>query len=194
MSENEAWYEERESLRQRVSGLPEKFFPTQRPEGTLRVRLAALEEAKIVHTVMQAAFGSEEVNLDPPSGALSETVEETAKAMQEGGALLGWIGEEAVASARFRLEPGLLYVGRLGVLPEYQGQGIGRALMQQIEAVARLAERPKLRLGTRMRLEQNVAFYRKLGYEVVEAHPHPRGTDIIGWLEKTLPVREEPLR
>lgn len=189
MEAPENWAETREKLRQQVSALPERWYPIYHPEATLRVTLAAQAEAVQVHTVMVEAFRSVQ-ELDPPSGALSETLAEAEEGIHEGGALLGWIGEEAVASVRFRLEPEYLYIGRLAVHPDYQGRAIGSALMHRMEAVARLTGRPKLLLGTRMRIEKNVALYRKLGYEIVKEHRHPRGSDIVVWLEKATPADE----
>ena len=186
----ENWEETRERLRQQISDLPEQSYPLFHSEAMLRVTLATQAQAVEVHAVMVEAFRSVQ-DLDPPSGALTETLEEAAEGMRYGGALLGWIGEEAVASARFRLEPDYLYIGRLAVHPDYQGRGIASALMVRMETVARLTGRPRLRLGTRMRMEKNVALYRRLGYEIVEQHRHPRGNDIVVWLEKATPLEED---
>jgi hypothetical protein len=43
-----------------------------------------------------------------------------------------------------------------------------------------------------MSLPANLAMYRKLGYEVVEVVPHPKGRDRVAWLRKQvgLPASE----
>ncbi|MCW3052860.1 MAG: Acetyltransferase [Chthonomonadales bacterium] len=190
MEAAESWEEAREKLRQQLNDLPERQFPIYHSEATLRITLATPEQVVQVHAVMVEAFRSVQ-DLDPPSGALTETLAEAEEGMRHGGALLGWIGEEAVASARFLLEADYLYIGRLAVHPDYQGRGIASALMVLLEAIARLTGRPRLRLGTRMRMEKNVALYRRLGYKIVEQHRHPRGSDIVVWLEKATPLEED---
>jgi len=185
MEAAERWEQTREKLREQISDLPERSYPIYHPAATVRITLATQAQAAEVHAVMVEAFKSVQ-DLDPPSGALTETLAEAAEGMRLGGALLGWIGEEAVASARFRLEPDYLYIGRLAVHPDHQGRGIASALMVRMEAVANLTGRSRLRLGTRMRMEKNVALYRRLGYEIVEQHRHPRGSDIVLWLEKAM--------
>jgi len=179
MEAAERWEQTREKLREQISDLPERSYPIYHPAATVRITLATQAQAAV------EAFKSVQ-DLDPPSGALTETLAEAAEGMRLGGALLGWIGEEAVASARFRLEPDYLYIGRLAVHPDHQGRGIASALMVRMEAVANLTGRSRLRLGTRMRMEKNVALYRRLGYEIVEQHRHPRGSDIVLWLEKAM--------
>jgi hypothetical protein len=40
-------------------------------------------------------------------------------------------------------------------------------------------QRPRIELG-------NLAFYRSLGYEVVQAEPHPHGGHEVAWIGKRL--------
>lgn len=190
MSTEESWDEERARLRSLVDDLPPREFEIYRPNATLRITLATPAEAVLVHEIMRDAFENLEA-LDPPSGALRETVEEVEAAILRDGAVLGWIEGEAVASARFKLQPDQLYVGRLAVRPAHQGRAIGTALMRQMELIARLTERPKLGLGTRMQLTRNVSMYEGLGYHVVKMDPHPQGKDTLAWLEKNTPVPDE---
>lgn len=191
MSQKIGWEEERERLRRQIDTLPSGEFAIYRPPATVRIVVATPEEAGLVHEIMKDAFENLEA-LDPPSGALQETSEEVEAAIRRDGALLGWVGEEAVASARFRLEPDRLYVGRLAVRPSHQGRAIGTALMRQMELIARTTGRPKLGLGTRMQLTKNISLYEGLGYQVVDQHTHPRGKDTIAWLEKPTPEESEP--
>ena len=74
-----------------------------------------------------------------------------------------------------RLHPKLphWYVVMVGVAPELQGLGAGRALMGR---AIDLAEADGLPLYLETQTEKNVRFYESRGFEVVEhLHPHPEG-------------------
>lgn len=60
------------------------------------------------------------------------------------------------------------YVLGLGVLPEFQGKGYGRALMQRLHQEAE-AHGEAVGVGLDTDTEGNVSFYRHLGYEVTGA-------------------------
>jgi ribosomal protein S18 acetylase RimI-like enzyme len=111
-------------------------------------------------------------------------VSDVLAAMAKGGALLAWNADTVVGSARYEWRPDYLYVGRVAVIPAYRGQGVGSALMRRIEAIAREGGCGEIRLGVRMALPDNLAFYRSLGYEVVQTEPHPRGGDTVAWMGK----------
>jgi predicted N-acetyltransferase YhbS len=152
----------------------------------LRIAPATPEQAPLVHAIMQAAFAEYVGVLSPPSGANRETVDDVRAAMAQGGAALAWHGETPVGSARYELRPDHLYVGRVSVLPGWRGKGIGLALMQYMETVARQANLPRIQVAVRMALPSNLSFYHKLGYEVVSVGPHPKGGDEVATLVKVL--------
>jgi ribosomal protein S18 acetylase RimI-like enzyme len=151
---------------------------------TLRIELASHEQAELVHQTMRAAYAEYDGVLTPPSGAASETVADVLAAMGKGGALLARDGGVVVGSARFEWRTDHLYVGRVAVVPAYRGQGVGSALMRRIEEIAHEGGRGEIRLGVRMSLPGNLAFYRSLGYEVVKTEPHPKGGDRVAWMGK----------
>jgi ribosomal protein S18 acetylase RimI-like enzyme len=155
---------------------------------SLEIRLATLEEAALVHRVMQSAFAEYADVLNPPSGANRETIADVEQAMCDGGAIIAWNDQTAIGSARFRLEPDYFYVGRVAVLPEYRGAGIGRALMEYLEQIAVEKGLLTIHLGVRMSLPQNLRFYEKLGYSVLEVGLHPKGGDQVATLAKHIRV------
>lgn len=67
--------------------------------------------------------------------------------------------------------PGVCELRRIALLPEYRGQGLGYALMQELISRARALGYATMGLWTnRFKLERAVAFYRQLGFvEVVHA-------------------------
>ncbi len=151
---------------------------------TIRIELATPEQAHLVHQCMRAAYAEYDGVLTPPSGAVGETVADVEQAMAKGGALLAWEGNEVVGSARFQWNPDHLYIGRVGVIPAYRGQGVGAALMERIEAIAREGGASRILFGVRQSLPGNIAFYQRLGYEVVKIEPHPKGGDSVVWMGK----------
>jgi GNAT superfamily N-acetyltransferase len=58
-----------------------------------------------------------------------------------------------------------VYLHRLAVLPAYRGRGIGRTLIEYVEGRARELGAPLVRIGTRLVLAKNRAFYARLGYQ-----------------------------
>lgn len=153
----------------------------------LRITHASREEIPVVHRIMLAAFEEYRGVLDPPSGALSETVEDIIrKITPDGGAVIAWYADEPVGSARYLLHPGYLYIGRVSVLPQHRGFGAGSALLQYLEQLALDGQLEETRVGVRLSLPANVAYYRKLRYEVIEEHEYPSQTDRYYIMSKRL--------
>ena len=71
-------------------------------------------------------------------------------------------GVRIVGSVRAHLDGGTCYIGRLIVHPDWQNEGIGTRLMEEIERLFRHA--PRLELFTGHLSERNLYLYRKLGY------------------------------
>ena len=177
------------------------------------VRYATEEDAETVFGIVQAAFAEYIDTIAVPPGALGDTLESTRREVAEGRTIIISIGStgdaaieglfaEAVSSlfkatqpvgtARYEARPGYLYVGRVAVLPEWRGHGVGRALMRQMEEIALRLGLSRIRLGTRASMPSNLAFYEQLGYRAVAREPHPRGPDINVWFEKELEGVDSP--
>jgi tRNA threonylcarbamoyladenosine biosynthesis protein TsaE len=111
--------------------------------------------------------------LDPPSGALRETVQSVREDLVAHGGAIAWLDGEAVGCLRFDLKPGHLHVRRVAVPPERRHAGIGTSLMDWAHGHARSLRFDEVRLGVRVQLPGNLEFYRKLGYEVIATRRHP---------------------
>lgn len=184
--------------REEIDRLPfayglDELFRALFDELNLRITLATLDDALLVYRIMREAFAEYENVLQPPSGANRETVDDVTAAMQQGGALLVWVGEMPVASARYRLDADALYVGRVAVLPAYRQRGIAKAVMRRMENIARQYGRDTLRVGVRMSLPGNLALYHSLGYSTIEVSDHPKGPDRIATLIKRLTDEEQTI-
>jgi ribosomal protein S18 acetylase RimI-like enzyme len=83
-----------------------------------------------------------------------------------------------VGSARFWVVAGVCVIRLLSVKPSYQGRGIGKALMQDIERLARDAH--KLYVCTMLRTPRNITLFLSLGYRPEAVLPdHYHHTDFI---------------
>jgi ribosomal protein S18 acetylase RimI-like enzyme len=133
---------------------------------------------------MQAAFAEYQGVLPVDSGAHTETVEDVLAVMQRGGAILCFIDDVAVGSARFILQPGMMYVARVSVLPSHRRQGVASAMMRFLEGLAKSLHKRGVRIGVRDSLPSNVGLYQSLGYELVSMAQHPRGPDRVWTMVK----------
>jgi ribosomal protein S18 acetylase RimI-like enzyme len=151
-------------------------MPTNRGAAvTTRCTLATVDDAALVHRLMWEAFAEYDGVLEPPTGALAESVADVAAAIAAGGAVLAWEGEVAVASARYQPEADHLSIGRVSVPPAHRGNGYARAVMSYLEELGRALGLPEARVGVRRNLPDNIALYERLGYRIVSEQPHPRG-------------------
>jgi ribosomal protein S18 acetylase RimI-like enzyme len=66
-----------------------------------------------------------------------------------------------------------LYVGRLAVLPEWQGRGIASRLMGAAEEMARSKGYACMSLNVRIALAGNRALFEKLGFRFKSEERHP---------------------
>lgn len=153
------------------------------------IRIARVEEAPLVHRLMQEAFEEYRLILTPPTGALKETVHDVAAAMRKGGAILAFAGDEAIGSARFEdIWPHCLSLGRLSVLPAYRGRGVGKAMVKWAENRAAASGFSEVRLGVRTCLLSNLQFYLRLGYDVYRFDDHSGHLRAVAWMRKEVPV------
>jgi len=75
-------------------------------------------------------------------------------------------------------------IDNVAVHPEHQGTGVGRALLERAEAVARDAGLTSIRLYTHERMIENLALYERIGYVEFERRQH--GAAVIVHLRKRL--------
>jgi tRNA (guanine37-N1)-methyltransferase len=145
----------------------------------LVVRLAAPRDAGELWTLQRAAYLVEGARHDtfaiPP---LTETLDELRDGLTAGTVLVAERAGRLVGSVRGEVrEDDVWYIGRLMVAPDLQGQGLGTALMDRVEALAPAGTRV-LRLVTGLLSEANLRFYRRRGYREVGRRSHP-GVDVL---------------
>lgn len=166
-------------------GIPRMPAPSDWPYGW-RVMSARLVDAELVHGIAHEAYREYDGVMDPPMTGARETPTAVEAGMRRGGAVLAWDGDRPVGSARYRMANGVVWIKRVSVLPEWRGRGIATAMLAYIESLARNQGRTRSSLTVRMGLSDNLGLYVRLGYELVEIEPHPRGEGKLGTLVKEL--------
>ncbi len=155
----------------------------------IQVRKAKEGELGLVMQIMQAAFEEYRGNLEPPSGALTETLDDVRGSAARGGAVLAFHDGVAVGSARYELRGDHVYTWRLSVLPSARGRGTAAAMLEFIHDLASELGFAEVRLSTREVMESNQQFYFRLGYQVISRNLHPCGEGVVLELAKAIPVR-----
>jgi ribosomal protein S18 acetylase RimI-like enzyme len=79
------------------------------------------------------------------------------------------------------LEDHRAHIRMLGVLPDAQGRGIGRALMLDAESRARTAGKTEMTLHTTQHMAAARAMYAALGYEQTPDEVLPDGFVLLGY-------------
>jgi GNAT superfamily N-acetyltransferase len=97
--------------------------------------------------------------------------------------LVGRIGGRPVACGAVRaLEPGVGEIKRMFVVSEHRGEGLGRRLLEALEAEAAAMGFDRIRLDTGDRQTEAIALYRSAGYRPIAAY-----TDTADlWFERDL--------
>ncbi len=157
----------------------------------ITLRPATVADAPAILAITRAAFEQFRNRLDPPSGALRETLESLVEsAFQPGhGVTLALVDGEPVGALRWSSQPqrDYLYVGRVAVLPAFRRQGVASAMMRWVEEHARSLGLPAVQFGVRLQAPENIRFYQRLGYHITEYGQHA-GYDhaTFVWMRKNL--------
>ncbi len=154
------------------------------------LRVATDADVPTITALLKEAF-AEQATLAPPSGALSETDEKVREVMRAAGVLLAVVDGAIVGCVFHEIAGDALYLFRLAVLPAYRRRGIARALLDAGEEIAGLRGIARTRLGVRLALPVQRAWYERRGYRVVSFHAHPGFTaPTSAVLEKDLAVSD----
>jgi GNAT superfamily N-acetyltransferase len=133
----------------------------------VRIDLITDDEAGELLTVRRAAFVTEaQIYGDPNLPALTQSLTELVADIgrPEVVTLGAWLGHRLVGSIRVELEAERANLGRLAVVPDLQGQGIGTQLLMAV--LEYLPEQTKeVWVFTGQDSKQNLAMYAKNGYE-----------------------------
>jgi GNAT superfamily N-acetyltransferase len=149
------------------------------------VRAAGAAEATRIAQVIRASFAEYRGVLDPPSGALAVDAAAAKELMTLGGFLVCESEARIVACVFHSTNADHVYLGRLSVLPAFRSAGLGARLVAAVEALAVAAGRDRVRVGVRLALPRNRAFFEALGYREVGLGSHEgMSVPTFAWLEK----------
>jgi predicted N-acetyltransferase YhbS len=144
---------------------------------TMYIRRAVEQDFPGVLKVQAEAFGEYEGTYEV-SGWTKETLENVAFNALDKVILVAEWEQAIVGSVRFWVAGGVCVIRLLSVNPAYQGRGIGKALMLEIERLATAAH--KLYVCTMLRTSRNVTFFLDLGYRPEAMLPdHYHHTDLL---------------
>jgi tRNA (guanine37-N1)-methyltransferase len=164
-----AWRHEQRLLRT-VERRPD-LLPVAALPGGEEIRVAVPADAGEILTLQRACWLQEQqANPDAWVPALHESLDDVRRWLSDWTVLTMRRAGRLVGGARARLEDDVWDVGRLMVAPDLQGQGLGRVLLEAIEAAAP-AGATSYALFTGAGSTDNLRFYKRAGYRLRGADP-----------------------
>ena len=144
----------------------------------MKIERATVLDAEEILSLQKLAYRSEaEIYNDFNIPPLLQTLESIEKDFEKQFFLKARADGKIIGSVRAYAKEGTCYIGRLIVHPDFQNQGIGRTLMNEIEKIFNHCERFELFTGDRS--ERNLYFYQKLGYRIYKKENITDQTKIV---------------
>ena len=138
--------------------------------------------------LQKAAFESEArlvENWDIPP--LTQTLEHLVEEWRT-GVMLKALDEQTLAgTVRAYIAEGTAHIGRLAVMPQWQGRGYGSALLTAILSAAKAV---RYELFTSAKSERNLRLYEKFGFVPYKKAQTANGVE-LAWLEKISKLSNE---
>jgi ribosomal protein S18 acetylase RimI-like enzyme len=133
------------------------------------LRPATAEDVPALTELVDAAYGHYVARIGGPPRPMTEDYEEVVRTLrvtvaERSGQIVGLVALD--------LSDGEVVIENVAVQPAHQGTGVGRALLQHAEDVARGAGVPSVRLYTHELMTENLALYERIGYVEYERRRH----------------------
>lgn len=133
--------------------------------GNVCIRSSTEQDLHGLLEIQKAAFMRYTEFLSPEQiPPLCETLSEVREDSVRKKILVAQFNGMPSGSIRYSLKGGVCVIERLSVHPDYQGKGIGRALISEVEDRAQRGKAHKLYLETGLLANNLVMFYTRLGY------------------------------
>ena len=140
------------------------------------IRRARAADCEAVEAIIAAAYSPYVDRIGKPPGPMFDDY----AALIEAGMVSVLQDDSGAITALVVLlpQPDHLLLDNIAVRPERQGQGLGRRLIEFAEAEARRLGYAELRLYTHEKMTENIALYRRLGFEET-GRGHEAGYDRV---------------
>lgn len=144
-------------------------------------KATVLDAHEIIALQKQAYRSEAEMYNDFSIEPLMQTVDELKRQFNNHTVLKASEEKRLIGSVRCYNENKSSFIGKLMVHPEYQGLGVGKLLMQEIEKAC-LAQRYELFTGSKSL--KNIGMYEKLGYRIFNTKVIHEQVSLV-FMEKT---------
>jgi ribosomal-protein-alanine N-acetyltransferase len=161
------------------------------------IRLARATEAKEIHQILSEAF--EPYRPSYTAEAYSVTVPSPREIEQRirdprTDVLVAALHDEVIGTVTVHEKAeNELHAGSMAVNPNFQGQGIGQRLLEEVERLARERSRPTISLESFEPLTKAIALYERYGFERTGKERPYHGITIFEMRkDQTLRVSSDP--
>ncbi len=146
------------------------------------IEQAEISDAEEILSLQKLAYKSDaEIYKDFNIAPLIQTLDEIKREFENQVFLKAVIKGKIIGSVRAFAKENSCYIGRLIVHPDFQNQGIGTKLINEIEGVFNLSRRFEIFTGHKS--EKNIHIYQKLGYKTFKIEKITNNINYI-YLEK----------
>ncbi|MFQ5945104.1 MAG: GNAT family N-acetyltransferase [Anaerolineae bacterium] len=154
---------------------------------SVEIRQAASEDADAIAALLREAFAEFE-SLYTPEGFAATAIssEEVVGRIAEGPVWVGSDEERVVGTASAVTREDGLYVRGMAVVPSMQGRGVGRRLLDQVEAFAREVGAQRMYLSSTPFLSSAIRLYERYGFLRTEEGPDDLHGTPLFTMEKPL--------
>lgn len=122
--------------------------------------------------LLHGAFAYMKPRIDPPSSLYRLSADDLRQKARTETLILARRENRIVGCAFCRDEGAWLYVGKIAVSENFQGQGIGKALIENSKKIVKQNGMMGLELETRVELTENQAAFSKMGFVQVGTSSH----------------------
>ena len=126
-----------------------------------------------LHRLIVDTFAYMSARINPPSSALSLTPQSIQEAAENHVILTASDNRKLIACCFLQTIEDAIYIGKLAVEAEYQGNGIARRFVQAAQKLAIANGLKKLTLQVRVELRENQTVFERLGFNKTGTSQHP---------------------